>query len=120
MPINLRFDLNKKIRYLKPANRFTFWKVAALIIIGLLMAGTILVFYFVYQYSYITLSNANAIIVLNSSLGADVIDYKNFKISQDKIRLKTEQQPIPEKVRNIFYYAQTSATQSITNPKKTR
>lgn len=120
MPINIKFDLNKKIRYLKPANRFTFWKVVALIIIGLLMAGTILIFYFVYQYTYITLSNANAIIVLNSSLGADVIDYKNFKISQDKIKLKIEQQPIPEKVRNIFYYVETATTQPITNLKKTR
>lgn len=113
MPINIKFDLNRKIGYLKPANRFTVWKVFALIIIGLLMAGTILVFYFVYQYSYTTLSNANAIIVLNSSLGADVIDHKNFNLSQDTIKLKTEQPLPPEKIRNIFYYVDSSSTKSI-------
>jgi hypothetical protein len=118
MPINIKFDLNRKIGYLKPANRFTIWKVFALIIIGLLIASTILVFYFVYQYSYTTLSNANAIIVLNSSLGADVIDHKNFRLSQDTIKLKTEL-PLPsEKIRNIFYYVDISGIQPTDKSKK--
>ena len=119
MSINIEFDFSRNFKYLKPANRFTPWKVLALVVFGLLMAGVILIFYFVYQYSYLTLSNANAIIVLNSNLGADAIDYKNFEISQTTIQLKKSSIVIPEKIRNIFYYVETT-TATNSNIKKNR
>ncbi len=110
MSINTKFDQFKKTRYLKPANRYTIWKVFGMLIVGLLLACTIFIFYFIYQYSYLTLSNANAILTLNSSLGVEIIDSKNFSISQDIINSKKTLLPIPDKIRNIFYYVQTTSS----------
>lgn len=110
MSINLKFDQFKKTRYLKPANRYTAWKVAGIVIIGLLLACTMFVFYFVYQYSFLALSNANAIVNLSSSLGADIVDNKNFSISQNIIESKKNLPIITDKIRNIFYYVQSTST----------
>lgn len=110
MSIITKFDQMKKTRYLKPTNRYTVWKVAGILIIGLLLACSMLVFYFIYQYSYLTLSNANAILTLSSSLGVDVVDNKNFAISQNIINSKNTLTQIPDKIRNIFYYVQSPSS----------
>lgn len=117
MSINMKFDQNKKMGYLKPANKYTIWKVAGLITTGLLIACTMLVFYFVYQYSYLTLSNANTILTLSSDLGLDLIDNKNFNISQDIINSKKSLPQINDKIRNIFYYVQSSSSTVTTSQK---
>ncbi|MFA6548115.1 MAG: hypothetical protein WCT11_04210 [Candidatus Magasanikbacteria bacterium] len=117
MSTNTKFDQIKKTGYLKPANKYTIWKVAGILVVGLLLACAMLVFYFVYQYTYLTLSNANAILSLSTSLGPDVIDSKNFAISQDIINSKKSLPEITDKVRNIFYYVQTPSSTPTTSPK---
>lgn len=108
---------NKKILYLKPANQYTFWKAIGLFVIGLLLAGTIMIFYFIYLYSYLTLSNANTIIILSSNLAVDIIDVKTFQSTEGLIKLKKDLPDIPEKIRNIFYYIEpvTSTPAVISN-----
>lgn len=110
MSINLKFDQFKKTGYLKPANRYTVWKVAGIMIVGLLLACTMFVFYFVYQYSFLALSNANAIVNLSTTLGADIVDSKNFTTSQNIINSKNSLPIITDKIRNIFYYVQNTST----------
>ncbi len=94
----------ERIFVLKPANQYTIWKVLGLFVVGILMAGTIMVFYFIYLYSYLTLSNINTIIILNSNLAADVINIKTFQNTEQMIKWKNSLPNIPEKIRNIFYY----------------
>lgn len=117
MSINTKFDQMKKTGYLKPINRYTIWKVAGILIVGLLLACTMLVFYFIYQYSFLTLSNANAILTLSSNLGIDIIDNKNFIISQDIINSKQTVSQTPDKIRNIFYYVQSTSSTPTSSPK---
>ncbi|MFA5770923.1 MAG: hypothetical protein WC894_05520 [Patescibacteria group bacterium] len=117
MSINVKFDQIKKTGYLKPANRYTIWKVVGMLIIGLLLACTMLVFYFIYQYSYLTLSNANAILTLSSNLGVDIVENNNFKISQDIINSKKSLPEITNKIRNIFYYVETSSSTTTASTK---
>ena len=112
MSINFKFDQFIKRGYLKPANKYTIWKVAGIVIIGLLFACTMFVFYFVYQYSFLALSNANAIVNLSTTLGADIIDNKNFVDSQNLINSKNNLPDITNKIRNIFYYVQSTSTTS--------
>ena len=114
MSINMKFDQNKKMGYLKPANKYTIWKVCGILVTGLLLACTMLVLYFVYQYSYLTLSNANSILTLSSNLGLDLIDNKNFNTSQDIINSKKSFPQINDKIRNVFYYAQSSSSTAST------
>lgn len=118
MSINMKFDQNNKMGYLKPANKYTIWKIAGMLITGLLIACTMIVFYFVYQYSYLTLSNANSILTLSSDLGLDLIDNKNFNISQDIINSKKSLPQINDKLRNIFYYVQSPSSTTTVSPKK--
>lgn len=114
MSIDFKFDQFIKTRYLKPANKYTTWKVAGIVIIGLLLACTMFVFYFIYQYSFLALSNANAIVNLSSTLGADMIDNKNFVDSQNIIGSKKNLPDITNKIRNIFYYVQNTSTTTST------
>lgn len=117
MSINIKFDQLLKTGYLKPTNKYTIWRIISLLIIGSLFACVILVFYFVYQYSYLTLTNANAIVTLSSNLGADIVDNKNFTISQDIIRSKNNLPEINDKIRNIFYYVQSPSSTPATSTK---
>ncbi|MFA6424285.1 MAG: hypothetical protein WCV83_03165 [Candidatus Magasanikbacteria bacterium] len=110
MSTNAKFDQMKNTMYLKPSNRYTIWKVAGILIVGLLLTCTMFVFYFVYQYSYLTLANANAIVSLSTNLGMDMVDNKNFTLSQDIINSKNSLPEITTKVRNIFYYVETSTS----------
>ncbi len=118
MLTNTKFDQNKKTGYLKPANKYTIWKAAGLLMIGLLLTCSFFVFYFVYQYSYTTISNANAIMTISSNLGVDLIDNKNFIISQNIINLKNSLPPVGDKIRNIFYYDQVSTSTTSTGKNK--
>lgn len=111
MPANNKLDQLNLKGYLKPANKYTKWKIVSLVVIGLLAVGVILTFYFVYQYTYTTLSNANVIILLNSNLNVDPIDNKAYQLSQNILKLKKEEvSAIPDNLRNIFYYVEGQST----------
>ena len=107
MPILNKIFHTKKDAYSATRNQYTIWKVVGLFIVGSLFAGSMLVFYFIYLYSYLTLSNSNTIITLNSNLAVDIVDTKTFKSAEEMIKLKKELPDVPEKIRNIFYYTET-------------
>jgi len=115
MPTNDKLDQNSIKRYFKPTNKYTLWKSVGLLIIGLLVASIILVAYFIYSFSYTTLSNANAIVALSSSLSVDAVDSKALKIARDLIKLKIDLPLIKEPVRNIFYYVEIPTSTANTN-----
>ena len=110
MEINIKQLFGKQKKY-------TNWKILALLISGLLLGSIIWSVYFLYQYAYTTLNNADAIVVLNSNLGVDVIDNKAFSTAQNAIKLKKDLPEIGTKLRNIFYYGNENAT-STSNIKK--
>lgn len=113
MPIN-RLGLpifTQKIKFQKP-NYYTTWSVANLIVIGTLLAAVILTFFFVYKNIYSLYNNAAAIVVLNSELTVDVLDFTAYNKILETIKIKDVKTEIPRNLRDIFSYASGAAASS--------
>ena len=73
---------------------------------------------FLYLYTYITLDNAQAIVILNSGANIDAIDARSFESAQAAIKLKKGLPTIDNKIKNIFYYGyENTPTSSISGKK---
>lgn len=108
MPPNIKIALGSK--FIKNPSRYTVWKILELIIIGLLMASIMWTINFLYQYAYITLDNAEAIVILNAVSGTDTVDSRSFDAVQKAVNLKKELSNIDPKIRNILYYGNENTT----------
>ena len=108
--------MNKEA-FLSKQGKYTNWKILALLINGLLLGSIIWSVYFLYQYAYTTLNNADAIVILNSNLGVDIVDNRSFTAAENSIKLKKDLPDIGNKSRNIFYYG-NEITTSTTSTKK--
>lgn len=102
MPPNA--NLIKSQNFFKKPSKYTAWKIFELFIIGLLAGSIMWTINFLYEYAYITLDNAQAIVILNSGTNLNAIDTKSFNAAKTAIQLKNNLPEIDNKIRNIFYY----------------
>lgn len=118
MLINKEVKLENLKKLFKPSGHYATWRIASILIAGLILASTLFIGFFVYQNIYTTLANTNTIIILESSLGVDVIDTKAYNQVEEKLKLKKTPFSWPDKIRNIFDYVPTSTTISTGTIKK--
>lgn len=103
--------LTQKIKFQKP-NYYTTWSVANLIVMGTLLAAVILTFFFVYKNIYSLYNNAATIVILNSELTVDVLDFTAYNKILATIKAKDVKTEIPRNLRDIFSYAPGASASS--------
>lgn len=100
----------------KQKNKYRTHKIVALGVTAILFGIIIFSGLFVYQYAYETLTNANAVISLNSDAGVNLIDNRAFELSKKNISIKQEMKDVTNNKRNIFTFSITP-TNTTTNEK---
>ena len=112
-------DIWKK---LSPAEKNTYlgWRLASILVAGVILMAGIATAGFVYQNIYSTLSNAYSIFVLNSALGTDTVDMDGYQKTAAIITNKKIIANIPAGIRNIFDYQAEVDTSTPTTTKKTK
>jgi hypothetical protein len=90
--------------------KYAHWRIVSILIVGIMIGSALFTANFVYNNIYITLSNANTIIALSSSLGIDAVDVKNYNLAEEKREEKAENFTWPENLRNIFNYEVAPST----------
>ncbi len=103
--------LLKKSSRLFPTGTYIGWRILSIVLFGGMLASFIISSYFIYQYIYRALEDANTIIVLNSSLGVDTVNKPLFLQAQKFMEKKATPVKLPTPLRNIFVYV--SSTQSV-------
>lgn len=105
---------------LQKANYYTNWSVANIVVLGILLASVMITFFYVYKNIYSLYNNAATIIVLNSELTIDVINFNAYNKIQEVLAVKAEPIIIPGKIRNMFVYgplAVATSTPTTSTPK---
>lgn len=90
--------------------RYAKWRILSMLIVGVMAASALLTANFIYQNIYVTLTNANIIVVLSSNLSVDTIDLKNYNLAEERKKYKTENFSWGNKIRNIFNYETSNTT----------
>lgn len=103
--MQIKFTLNKNSPYLA-------WRLASIVVIGLMCGSIITACYFMYQNIYRVLDDANTIIVLNATDGSDNIDLTLFNKTLSLVNAKVALPPLPAQLRNIFVLLATSTPTS--------
>jgi len=105
MSIN-NLDIKDLLKKFTPTQKrpFLIWRVIYMATIGVLVAGAIFTFSFIYQNIFTTLNNAYSIIILSSELGMDTVDVPAFEKMEKIIKSKGGHVAIPNNLRNIFDY----------------
>ena len=96
------------------SGKYERWRIISILVVGLMLASALFAANFVYKNIYITLSNANTIIVLSSNLGVDAVDTKNYNLAEEKKAAKNNAFSWPKETRKIFDYAITVTTTTTT------
>ncbi len=86
------------------------WRVLSIIIIGVLTGSVIMSSYFSYQNIYQTIADANAVVVLSSTVGSDIINIPEYEKAEQFLERKRAPFFFAEGARNIFTYATASST----------
>ncbi len=107
MSINKNLDVNQIFGH---AGKYAHWRIISILIVGVMIGSAIYTTNFVYSNIYTTLSNANTIIVLSSSLGVDAVDIKNYNLAEEKKKRKAESFTWPTNPRVIFNYEITPSS----------
>jgi len=110
MKLSNNLDLKNLNKMFSNGGRYARWRILSMIIVGIMAASALLTANFIYQNIYVTLSNANIIIVLSSNLSVDTIDLKNYNLAEERTRYKTESFSWSDKIRNIFNYEVSGTT----------
>ncbi len=110
MSINKEITVDNIKKLFKPSGHYATWRILSICAVGLIMASTLFVGFFVYQNIYTTIANTNTIIILESGLSVDAIDAKAYNQVEEKLKLKKTPFSWPEKIRNIFEYASVGTT----------
>lgn len=118
MSINKEIKLENLKKLFKPSGHYAIWRIASILVAGLILASALFVGFFVYQNIYTTLANTNTIIILESSLSVDAIDTKAYNQVAEKLALKKMPFTWPEKIRNIFDYVTINTTTPTSTLKK--
>lgn len=92
----------------KATGSYLGWRIMSIVVFGAMVGSFIMSSYFIYQYIYRTLEDANSIVVLNSSLGLDTINKPLFLQAKKYLEFKAVHLTAPAKLRNIFVYVSTT------------
>lgn len=98
--------LIKKARWLKISTEMK-WRLITYLVAGLMIAGVFISGVFIYRYIYVTLDNANAVMILNTNTSINVIDVPTFNKAIQILDSKL-QPPAIMPARNIFSYASST------------
>lgn len=91
---------------LKNDGRYTAWRLASIGIMGFLGLSVIATIYFIYNTTYNTISNNNAILILNNGSQNNSADMEAYEQAKNIIAKKQLNIDIPDNLRNIFNYGQ--------------
>jgi hypothetical protein len=86
------------------------WRLASIIVVGILTIATLESVYFMYKNIYSTISNSTAIVLLGDAAGSQTIDIATFTRTEAILKNKIEPEIWPERLRNIFAYDETTST----------
>ena len=95
---------------IKCENRAIRWRLLAIFINILLLAGALFTFYFIRQNINIALVNARAITDLKSNATFDILDVQTFEKIEKIIEGKENTKLLSKKIRNIFVYDKSIST----------
>lgn len=98
-----RFDTERQSKYLG-------WKIASIIVAGMIVLSALLTAGFIYQNIYSTISNSYSIFVLSSELGMDTVDMDMYNKTNNVITAKQTPTEIPADIRNIFNFVDTTSS----------
>jgi len=119
-----KISLSEIWKKLAPAEKDNYlgWRLASIVIAGIIILAGITTAGFVYQNIYSTLSNTYSIFVLSSELGMDIVDMNSYQKTATIIANKKTVTVIPENIRNIFDYQVdlVVTTSTATTTKKTK
>jgi len=116
MKLNNNLDLKNINRILSGNGHYTNWRIISILVIGVMAVSAFLTADFIYKNIYVTLSNANDIVILSSHLSIDTIDLKNYNLAEERKKYKTENFTWPQNIRNIFNYAISASSTTTTKP----
>lgn len=100
--------LLKKNLVLRRPSAYTVWKIISMILIGLMIGSVIVSSYFIYSHVYRTLSDANTIIILNSSTLIDDVNLTGFEKAKQNVENKMPTTTISKNLRSIFVFVSTT------------
>jgi len=92
------------------AGKYARWRIISILTIGIMAGSALYTTNFIYKNIYVTLANANTIIILSSNLGIDAVDIKNYTLAEEKKREKTKNFTWPTNLRIIFNYETTPSS----------
>jgi len=98
-------------------NSYLGWRLASIVLAGVILMSGILTAGFVYQNIYSTISNAYSIFALSSELGMDIVDMDTYQKTVNIIAAKNNPTIIPTNLRNIFEYKITPSTSTPSDTK---
>ncbi len=99
-------------------DKYAVWRLAHILCYGFLAAAAGIVFFFIYQNIYATLSNAYTIGVLASQAEIDAVDIEAYDSMRQILRDKTRPIAIPTGLRDVFIYYATSTPAETSKGKK--
>lgn len=106
------------LKFPRARGPYTSWRVASIVIVGIMTAATGFTAFFIYDTLHSTLSNAIEIEALSSSVSASVIDLPNFSKTQDLLQKKAEVVSLPANLRNVFAFQEVAPPYATSAKKK--
>lgn len=98
--------------HLRPAAEQPFlgWRIASLVLLGLLGAAFIGSSYLIYRYVYRTLQDAYVILELSANPDIEVLNRALLEQARELIEQKKPSFIVPRNLRNIFQYGSATST----------
>lgn len=84
------------------------WRMVTYAVVALMGAGIVISVVFIYRHIYVTLDNANAVILLKTNTSINVIDVPTFNKTSQILSDKQQATAILP-ARNIFSYVSSTA-----------
>lgn len=100
------------------SRKYIRWRIVSIVVVGIMVGSAMYAASFVYKNIYVTLANANTIVVLSSNLGVDAVDIKNYNLAEEKKKKKMEDYSWPKDLRVIFKYENNFNTSTSTTTTK--
>ena len=102
--------------HLQPTSEQPFlgWRIASMVLLGLLAACCIVSSFLIYRYVYRTLQDAYVIIELSANPDTEVLNHTLLEQARALIAQKNAASAVPLNLRNIFQYGSTTSTAKTT------
>ncbi len=91
-----------------PVRPYTLWKIASILVVGILTVATIVTFYCIYHKVFDTIENQGEIARLNAEPNITAIDSPGLLKAEAAIALKNATPTPFTSLRNIFVYTSSS------------